>query len=72
MDTEYGTVKYIGETSDLEQVYVYGISGIFVESAFIDERPYKSMIRITNSGRQYFLRNRHKIYIDELEELNII
>lgn len=72
METEYGYVKYIGETSELMQVYIYDIKDIFVRAAIMDERPYISIIRTSKTGRQYFIKNNQRVYVDELEEINVI
>lgn len=72
MDTEYGTVIYMGETTDLTPIYVYEIRGIFVKSAILDGKPYTSMIKTTKMGRQYFTKAGSKVYLDELEEVNVI
>ena len=72
METEYGTVKYIYETSDATLVYVYDIYDNMVRASFFCERPYLSLLRANKNGRQYFLKKNRKIYIDELEELHVI
>ena len=72
MYTEYGFVEYIGETSDLTPIYVYGIKGIFIKAAIYTGKPYVSIIKTTKSGRQYFIKDRRKVYIDKLEKINVI
>lgn len=72
MDTEYGTVIYMGETGDMTPVYVYEIRGIFVRAAVLDDKPRTSMIKTTKLGRQFFTKYGQKVYLDELEEVNVI
>lgn len=72
METDYGTVQFIYETHDAITVYVYEIQDMFVKAAVLDGRPYISLLRYTKDGRAFFLKENHKIYIDELEELRVM
>lgn len=72
METDYGYVKYIYETRDAITVYVYDIQDMYVKAAILDGRPYLSLMRYTKEGRAYFLKENHRVYIDELEELRVI
>lgn len=71
METEYGIVTHMAETNDGSTIYVYGIDkekGL-VSAAFLDGRPYVSLIRVTKKGREYFMKGHYRVYMDELEEV---
>ena len=69
MYTNYGYVKYIYTTWDLITIYVYDITNTVVRAGILDGQPHLSALRVDKEGRQYFLKKRHKVYIDELEVL---
>ena len=71
METEYGYVIYMAESPDLSMIYVYEIRGNMVKASINNGKPYLSLIRLAVSGRPYFRKNGHKIYLDELEEVKV-
>jgi c-di-AMP phosphodiesterase-like protein len=72
MNTEYGKVQYLFEAPDLVTIYVYDITDRVVRASIVDNRPYVALIRVDKYNRQYFTLRKHKVYMDELEEVHVI
>ena len=72
MQTIYGYVEYIYTTWDLITIYVYEITDTVVRASILDGKPYLSLLRVDKCGRQYFIKQKHKVYIDQLERLYVI
>lgn len=71
MYTIYGYVEYIYTTWDLITIYVYDITDTVVRASILDGKPYLSLLRVDKNDRQYFIKQGHKIYLDELERLYV-
>lgn len=75
MYTEYGYVQWTWESYDGQLVYIYSIvegEVSMVKSALDIRIPRISLLRQTKSGRDYFMKGRYKVYLDEMEDLIVM